>query len=414
MDAIQLALDVQLRRTIYNSQRFFFKQQELSEATYPLLISYLAWLRKINATLNSIDVMHQNEQKNREFKFLCKRNFLFFLTVTGQFNVIEKLFKTPSLTTKLRHLINLIKKERCKIKQKKSMLLKVTCSPKVKFRNLDQKHNAYCLPKMGLFNQVRKTHQLSFEYPLRRINVFYLACISKIELLRKILKAIQTNPNLQSHIKKNLLHQITTIHRRISKNKALFTKPINPNAPSAGALEPIRQAWKQLHNDVLELNSMFKQCKYLSLELEKTRKDEFTAYTNLMDELSNLMQGSYELHNEIDLEQTPDASAEDSDINLSFFMQDTEKSINGTLFKLAEESNVQEDEEQGTEAYTQSHEDSSTAIKFGKSTNINKSTFGSHQLAFFSPPQKNEKSVPLEPKFNFNEQKTENNIRAGY
>ncbi|AWN75286.1 hypothetical protein LEAN103870_12110 [Legionella anisa] len=380
MDAIQLALDVHLKRTIYNSQRFFFKQHELSEATYPLLISYLAWLRKINATPNKIDVMHQNEQKNREFKFLCKRNLLFFLTITGQFNVIEKLFKTPSLTTKLHHLIALIKKERYKIRRKKSTLLKATCSPKAKTRNPEQKHNAYCLPTMGLFKQdIKKPLLLSFEYPVRRINIFYLAYSSKIELLRKILKTIQTNPNLQSHIKKTLLHQIATVHRRALKNKALFTTPINQNAPTPRILALIRQAWKQLNDDVLEINSIFNQCKCLSSELEKINRDELTASMKHVDELENLMQEHYELHDEIN-----------------------------------KASEVRGDAEQRAEVYTQSHEDWSTAVEFGKSSTIKNSLFVSHHLTFFSPPQKNEKSMSLEPNVNFNEQKIENSIRAGF
>ncbi|HHT0602660.1 TPA: hypothetical protein ACTXXA_000021 [Legionella anisa] len=379
MDAIQLALDVHLKRTIYNSQRFFLQQNELSEATYPLLISHLAWLRKINATPNKIDVMHQNVQKNREFKFLCKRNLLFFLTITGQFNIIEKLFKTPSLTTKLHHLITLIKKEH-KIRQKKRTLLKATCSPKAKTRNPEQNHNAYSSPTIGLFKQgIKKPLQLSFEYPVRRINIFYLAYISKIELLGKILKAIQTNPNLQSHIKKALLHQIATVHRRALKNKALFTTPINQNAPTPRIFALIRQAWKQLHDEVLEINSIFNQCKCLSPELEKINRGEITASMKRVDELENLMQKHYGVYDEID-----------------------------------RASDVRRDAEQRAEVYTQTLEDSSSAVEFGKCSTIKNSHFVSHHLTFFSPPQKNENSMSLEPNFNFNEPKTENNISAGY
>lgn len=409
MDAIQLALDVHLKGTIYNSQRFFCKQQELSEAIYPLLISYLTWLRKIKATPNQFDVMHQNEQKNREFKFLCKRNFLFFLTVTGQFNVIEKLFKTPSLTKKLRHLITLIKKERYKIRQKKIPLLKVTFLPKAQSHNWDQKHNVYCLPKMSRFiHDIKQTHQLSFAYTVRRIKIFYLVYISKIELLRKILKAIQTNPNLQSHIKKILLHQITTVHRHASKNKALFIGPINQNTQTPKTFELILQTWKQLHDDVLEINSIFNQRSHLSAELEKNHKDEITASMKLIDELENLMQGIYELPDEIDLEKAYNASTEDSDINLSFFIQSTEKPIDRPFFKLAEKCEVQGDAEQRTRMYAQSHEDVSSA-----STNTKDSLFMSHHLTFFSPSQKSEQSMSLGSPFNFSEQKTENNIRAG-
>src|SRR5690606_8801755 len=124
---------------------------------------------------------------------------------------------------------------------------------KAQGHNRDQKHNVYCLPKMSRFiHDIKQTHQLSFAYTVRRIKIFYLVYISKIELLRKILKAIQTNPNLQSHIKKILLHQITTAHRHASKNKALFMGPINQNTQTPKTFELILQTWKQLHDDVLE------------------------------------------------------------------------------------------------------------------------------------------------------------------
>ncbi|MGL5742096.1 MAG: hypothetical protein ACRCXC_05900 [Legionella sp.] len=131
MDAIQLVLDVHKRRIIRDHKHFIFKQYELSEATYLLLASYLKWLRKTNANPHKADVSQQNEEKNREFKFLCKHNLLFFLTVTGQFKTIEKLFKTPSFSMKLRHLISSIKKERYKRRKKKRKLLKIRSAIKM-------------------------------------------------------------------------------------------------------------------------------------------------------------------------------------------------------------------------------------------------------------------------------------------
>ncbi|KTD40099.1 hypothetical protein [Legionella parisiensis] len=403
MDAIQLALNVNLKRTIPSSQRFFFKQQELSEATYPLFISYLAWLRKIKATPNQFDVMYQNEQKNREFRFLCKRNLLFFLTVTGQFNVIEKLFKTPSFTTKFCHLITLIKKEHYKRRQKKSSLLNVTFLPKAKSHSRDQKHNLYFLPKMSLFNHdIKQTHQLSFVYTVRRLKIVYLVYINKIELLRKTLNTIQTNPNIHSHLKKNLLHQITMPHRSASKNKALFTAPINQNSQTSKTFKLILQAWKQLH-DVLGMKSIFNL--YKKLSLEKHHKDENTTSMKRVDELDNLVQGDYSLYDKVDLEKTHDVSAEAR-----------------PLSKLAEEYEIRGDVEQTIGACTPSFEGSSaastkqsaTSLALGKRSNIKDSPFMNYHLTFFSPPQKNEQSMAFESHFNFCEQETANKIKAGY
>lgn len=129
MDSIQLTLDVPLKKNSQCPKSLTFKYKQLPEAACPLLVPYSTWLRKINAILNKTDVMHQNEQKKSEFKFLCEHNLLFFLTVTGQFKVIEELFSTPSFTIQLHHLIAFIKKEQHKAKQvkmKRLCLLKLT------------------------------------------------------------------------------------------------------------------------------------------------------------------------------------------------------------------------------------------------------------------------------------------------
>ncbi|PWY55403.1 hypothetical protein DGG96_12300 [Legionella qingyii] len=167
MDTIQFVLDAPLKRTIQNPHRLFFKQQDLSEANHPLLVSYLEWLRKINTTLNKRDVIHQNEQKNNEFKFLCKYNLLFFLTVTRQFNIIEKLFKIPSFIAKLRHSIALTKKMSRKVKQKKWNCLSVLFAPKIRSFNLEKlKRHAHDLSDM---NQIKIFHQLSPELKIKKM-----------------------------------------------------------------------------------------------------------------------------------------------------------------------------------------------------------------------------------------------------
>jgi hypothetical protein len=76
-----------------NPHSFFFKKTS-NESLYPLLIAYLAYLRKINGTLNSADVSEQNAQQKKMLAFLCEHNLLYFLLISGQFILIEKLFGT--------------------------------------------------------------------------------------------------------------------------------------------------------------------------------------------------------------------------------------------------------------------------------------------------------------------------------
>lgn len=375
MDAIQLVLDVPLKRTTQNSQRFFFKQQELTEAAYPLLISYLAWLRKINATPNQIDVMQQNEEKKREFKFLCKRNLLFFLTVTGQFNVIDKLFKTPNFATKLRHLLALIKKERHKARQKKRrrLLLRATAALKAKIHNLgNQKHDIHGLSNMELDrNDINRIYRLSPAHNIKKIKTLS-AYIRTLECLGTILKAIQISPNLQSHVKKSLLHQVITVHQRALKNKNTirFTPPFDQQDHTPGIFGLLFHAWQQLNDDILDMCFILNPCQYLDREFEELGNEEITASKKLGDELEKLSQDSDELQDEFYLEKTYRDSAENVDNNLSSLIAEN-------------------------------------------SINIKNSPFMSQRLTFFSPKNQYEHSMQLRPTFNFNEQRTENNIRAG-
>ncbi|KTD54945.1 hypothetical protein Lsai_2537 [Legionella sainthelensi] len=124
MDSIQLALDVHLPKKNPYLKKSLLKHNHVSEETYPLLVSYYTWIRRVNSNLNKADEKHQNEQINNEFHCLCRRNLLFFLTATRQFEVIEKLFSTPSFTTRLNHAMICAKNEQNKIKliRKKHLL----------------------------------------------------------------------------------------------------------------------------------------------------------------------------------------------------------------------------------------------------------------------------------------------------
>lgn len=182
MDTIQLIPNVSFKRTFQNPQRFFFKPSDSAEAVYPLLVSYLEWLRKINAALNQFDVMHLNEQKKRKFNFLCKTNFLFYLLATKQFNVIEKWFKTPSFDN-LILLRGLTAKENHKTCPKKKKSL-----PIVKWDGTKSDKN---------------TRKLSFGPYLP------YGCPEKLAGLRQIVKAVHRKNNLETLIKRALFSGAT-------------------------------------------------------------------------------------------------------------------------------------------------------------------------------------------------------------
>jgi hypothetical protein len=116
------------------------KQWPLADASYPLLIAYLAGLRKLNAIFYLIDVIEQNEQEKRAFKFLCDHNYLFFLKATEQWNLVDKLFNTASVQE------NLIAKDHC-------------CPNRYAFFSIVTRHQHGCLDD----NDCIKVDVLEFE-----------------------------------------------------------------------------------------------------------------------------------------------------------------------------------------------------------------------------------------------------------
>ncbi|KTC82468.1 hypothetical protein Lche_0732 [Legionella cherrii] len=326
MDAIQLALDVPLQRTIQNSHRFF-KRLELSEAAYPLLVSHLEWLRKINAAPNPFDVMHQNEQRKQEFKFLFKHNLLFFLTVTRQFNVINKLFKTPSFTSRLRHLFALIRKAHFKARQrKKKRWLFLKFKEKTLGYNLARTMHAYHTPQ-NRFDK-KNPYSLFGAQNSRKIKKNGPTYPVNIDYVRNILKKIHRSANMKSLINKTLLREITAIHQHASKNKATLHTSFNPNEGldprSSGFLSELLE---QADADGLDL-SVFNSYNHSFFELAEIDTEESTAAKEFQNGLEELNPEHHGLQNEWYSAKTDDALTEDIETDLDF-LKCSEHSIDG-------------------------------------------------------------------------------------
>ncbi|QMT61176.1 hypothetical protein [Legionella sp. PC997] len=168
MDAIQLARDIRLKRTSSNSHRFFFKPQDLSKArAHPLLTFYLELLKKINIALNKRGVLHLNEQKNNELRFLLKFNLLVFLTVTRQFNLIDHVFKTPAFIARQRHSMVFAKKIHRNAKQKKKNRLMALFAPKITSYPFGKKNNN--LHDLSEMNQPNRSYHLSPELKIKKV-----------------------------------------------------------------------------------------------------------------------------------------------------------------------------------------------------------------------------------------------------
>lgn len=319
MDAIQLALDVHLKRTYQNSQRFFFKKHELSETTHPLFVFYLEWLRAINAEPNKFDVLQQNEQKKYAFKFLLKHNLLFFLTVTRQFNVIAKLYKTPSYKAKLRHLHALVRKAHQKARQKKrKRLLMAKFNEKAKTYNLDRKKIDTHYPANAHDNK-KISSRLSDEYNARKIND--MAYAIKINHFRNTLKAIPKNAYVRASTQKTFQHQLTSMHQHTLNNKT--SQQLTKNHSNNEDTTPqyvgfLSEAWQRPNTDLLH--------NQLTPELAERYNEEVAVFIKCAHEPEH---EHHELQNELDLEKIDDVFTEEIDTHLNTYSEhpvDTKKS----------------------------------------------------------------------------------------
>jgi hypothetical protein len=89
---------------------------KLDDTAHPLLEAYLHYLRKLNGIHNRIDVLHETIEISREMNYLCKHSFLFFLILTGQFDVLHKLIQAEK---DLSQVLVSIKKIKNKLTPKK-------------------------------------------------------------------------------------------------------------------------------------------------------------------------------------------------------------------------------------------------------------------------------------------------------
>ncbi len=165
--------------------------------------------------------MHQNEQINNEFQFLCKHNLLFFLTTTRQFDIVEKLFSTPSFTTRLHDAIECTKKEHLKIKHiKKKRLLHLIHQQNERLTSLLKKQHHV---PIGTLN-----HCLHYFIHLAKKNLVRNISMQDTEVMDYALTAFKffiENPNNVNHeigVPENSKHsekKLNSSHKNFLFNK---------------------------------------------------------------------------------------------------------------------------------------------------------------------------------------------------
>ena len=273
MGSIQLKPDEHLDVILQNPSSVVSKEGELSESTYPLLAAYYQWIRKINGIHTKLDVVIQNEQILSEFIYLCEHNLLFFLTVTGRFDVIRELFIPHKLTPRERYLIQLIQREYAQAHQRlESTLLKVNKEESKKEESLileDWKKYANGLSNMDFyFYYDQEIKRISYEYNLKQIQLLSQAYDSRYARLHQAINIIRADNNISDEVKREaeLLYEK---YSNIRSSLPDYTRSINLQEQ-----ERNYQLRKQIYEDSEEIPEFFKKHKHLNNEFSKLLQED--------------------------------------------------------------------------------------------------------------------------------------------
>ncbi|CAM2984160.1 Uncharacterised protein [Legionella steigerwaltii] len=251
MGSIHIPLDEHLKRIMDNPSDAVLKQLELSEETYPLLISYLGWLRRLNGVQNKNDVIRQNEQIFSEFIYLCEHNLLFFLTVTGRFDVIRKLFADRDLLTKEIALLNEIEKEQAKaaaakrqdfvfVPRKESSILQQLEEPKPHRLPISEwEKSLYGLTHMDLYQYYEdEMKRITYVHHMKQIKLVDASYEEHITMMRKALVLIVQDEHINEEKKQKAIaiYQSLIAKKEEMQAKLIGLQPLVEEQSDIGAL----------------------------------------------------------------------------------------------------------------------------------------------------------------------------------
>ncbi|HHF7372525.1 hypothetical protein [Legionella bozemanae] len=218
MGILHISPDEHLKRVMGNPSDLILKQRELSEATYPLLVSYLGWLRRLNAIQNKNDVIHQNEQIFNEFMHLCEHNLLFFLTVSGRFDIIRELFKDKDLLTKEIALLEAIEKEHAQAaaanlqnfvfipKKKEASILRSEAVKPLPLPTSEWEKSLYGITNMSLYQYYEEEmERITHIHHVKQIKLIDTSYEEHITLMHKALNLISQDENIREETKQKAI-----------------------------------------------------------------------------------------------------------------------------------------------------------------------------------------------------------------
>lgn len=261
MVSLYLSPEEILKKVMGDPSHAILKQKELSETTYPLLISYLEWLRKINSIKSKRDVIQQNERLIHEFVYLCEHNLIFFLTVSGRFDIIRSLFKDKDLPPKETALLDKIEKEQAQVidanlhhlallSKKKDALISKTDEIKFIPPTSEWEKELFGLTHMKLYQYYEEEiKRINYFYHVRHINHIEYSFDEHMQLVQQTIQLIEQDENIDEEMKdeaRSLLKELTVIKDQMHYYKINQLDEIHDQEESLG--QHLKEKQEQLES----------------------------------------------------------------------------------------------------------------------------------------------------------------------
>ncbi|WP_255466055.1 hypothetical protein [Legionella sp. PC1000] len=300
MGLLHISPDEHLKRVMGNPSDLILKQRELSEATYPLLVSYLEWLRRLNAIQNKNDVIRQNEQFFDEFIYLCEHNLLFFLTVSGRFDIIHELFKDKDLLAKEVALLEEIEEEHALTaaanlqnfvfipRKKESSILESEPPKPLPLPTSEWEKSLYGITNMSLYEYYEEEmKRITYIHHIKQIKLIDTSYEEHIALMQKAVNLISQDENIGEETKQKA---ITLYNKLIAiKNEMEMEYPEGPLVDAGSSEIEVIEKQYQVKQEKLKvaqevLESFFEEARHEVPQLQMIYEEHQEIVRNFENE----------------------------------------------------------------------------------------------------------------------------------
>ncbi|WP_454780495.1 hypothetical protein [Legionella sp. WA2022007384] len=344
MGILHISPDEHLKRVMGDPSDAILKQRELSEATYPLLISYLEWLRRLNSIKNKNDVIRQNEQFLSEFIHLCEHNLLFFLTVTGQFDIIRSLFEDKDLLAIEIALLEEIEKEQAQAaaaqlqdfvfvpRKKESSTPQTETHKSFPPPTSEWEKSLYGLTNMELYRYYEdEMKRITHIYHGKQIKQIDTSYEQHLKLMRETLNIINKDENINEETKQKALslYKKLVVIKEEMDAQCLEITSVDGEAPlEIQVLEKQHQIKEEKFKEAQgALEAFFEEVRHESPQLQKIYEEHQTITMNFQKE-SQAIQSEWKQAMEeltVHYETARVHALEDVDSSLSLIIEELKK-----------------------------------------------------------------------------------------